>query len=90
MDPHALLSLLPPLGYPSLADRRHSECGPMLVLGAGRDCLSTRPMLGSIWKRKDTVINFECHVYLWLRCPGVQLMEKGGSTLGRGIRLLIG
>lgn len=47
-------------------------------------------MLGTIGKRKDTVINFECHVHLWLRCPRVQLMERGGSALGRGIRLLAG
>lgn len=27
-------------------------------------------MSGGIGKREDTVINFECHVYLWLRYPG--------------------
>lgn len=32
------------------------------------------------------MINFKCHVYLWLRCP-VQLMDRSGSALGRGIRL---
>lgn len=36
------------------------------------------------------VINFECHVYLWLRCPRGQLMERSGHVLGKGIGLLIG
>lgn len=47
-------------------------------------------MLGGPGKRKDTVINLECHVYPWLRCPRVQLMEKSDSALIRGIRLLTG
>lgn len=53
---------------------------------AGTD--STCPGLGSVGKRKDTVINFECHVYLWLRCPRVQLMERSGGTFEMSIRLL--
>lgn len=54
---------------------------PHALLGAGRDRVSTCPMLGSTGERKDTVINFECHVYLWLRCPKVQFTERGGSAL---------
>lgn len=46
-------------------------------------------MSGFSGKRKDTVINFECHVLSVAQVSRVQGMERGGIVLQRGIRLLI-
>lgn len=56
--------------------------------GSRTDPPLPRPVLGSTGRRKDMVINLECHVYPGLRCPRVQLMEKSDVVLRRGIGLL--